>query len=66
MSSEAHNAVILPTLRLIVEAAPVESDQWVLLETLCLAIGKLHHRTPRQTAEFVEVVAERLASGART
>lgn len=63
--SERHNAAILPILRLITEAADSQASQWVLLETLCLAIGKLHGCTPRQTAEFVEAIAERLASGKR-
>lgn len=63
--SERHNAAMLPLLRVIVEAAPSESDQWVILESLALGIGKLHNRTPRQTAEFVEAMAERLTDGSR-
>lgn len=65
MTAEAHNAALLPLLRMIVEHAPTEAGQWVILESLCLGIGKLHGRTPRQTANFVEAVAERLASGDR-
>lgn len=64
--SDRHNAAILPALRLIVEGVGGESDQWVLIETLCLVIGKLHGRTPTETALFVENVAERLVEGART
>lgn len=62
----AHNEAMLPLLRLIADAAIQESDQWVILESLCLGIGLLHNRTPRQTAVFVEAIAERLAAGDRT
>lgn len=65
-ASEAHNAAILPLMRLIVDHAETEADQWVLLETLCLGIGRLHGRTPRATAVFIETMAERLATGDRT
>lgn len=63
--SEQHNAALLPLLRIITEAAHGEAGQWVILESLCLGIGKLHNRTPRQTAEFIEAMAERLTTGAR-
>jgi len=65
-ASEAHNAAILPLMRLIVDHANDESDQWVLLETLCLGVGKLHGRSPRETAIYIETMAERLATGERT
>ena len=64
--SDEHNAALLPLLRIITDAARNEPGQWVILESLCLGIGKLHNRTPRQTAEFIEAMAERLTSGART
>ena len=65
-ASEAHNAAILPMLRLITGHAKTEADQWVILETLCLGIGKLHGRSPRDTAIYIETMAERLATGERT
>lgn len=60
-----HNAAVGPALFTIVEAAPTEAGQWVILESLCLGIGLLHKRTPRQTAEFIEAMAERIATGQR-
>lgn len=63
--SEKHNAAMLPLLRLITEAAREEADQWVIIESLCLGIGKLHGRDGRETAEFVDTIAERIASGDR-
>ncbi len=66
MTPDPHNAALLPMLRLIADHARSESDQWVILESLCLGIGKLHGRTPRQTAVFIETMAERLATGDRT
>lgn len=65
MSHEAHNAALMPVLKLVTTAAPQESDQWILLESLCLAVGLLHKRTPRQTAEFIELMAERISTGER-
>ena len=65
-ASEAHNAAILPMLRLITDHAKTEADQWVILEALCLGIGKLHGRSPRETAIYIETMAERLATGERT
>ena len=65
-AARAHNAAILPMLRMITDHAENEAAQWVVLETLCLGIGKLHGRTPRQTAEFVEAISERLTTGERT
>lgn len=64
-SADAHNAAILPIMKMIVAAEPEEAGQWVLLETLCLGIGKLHGWTPRQIAVYVESMAERFATGAR-
>ncbi len=64
--SEQHNAALLPLLQIVTNSAPGEAGQWVILESLCLGIGKLHNRTPRQTAEFIEAMAERLTTGART
>lgn len=65
MSAERHNAAIYPILKMIVDAEPTESGQWVLLETLCLGIGRLHQRRNRDIAEFVEAIAERLTTGER-
>lgn len=65
-ASEAHNAAILPMLRLITDHAKTEAEQWIILETLCLGIGKLHGRSPRDTAIYIETMAERLATGERT
>lgn len=64
--SERHNEAIFPLMKAMIGYADTEPDQWVILETLCLCIGKLHGRTPRQTAEFIESMAERLTTGART
>lgn len=64
-ATEQHNAAILPLLRQIVSAARTEADQWTLLETLCLGIGRLHGRNARETATFIETMAERLATGER-
>lgn len=67
MTDEAnrHNKALLPMLKLITGAGDTEAAQWVVLESLCLGIGKLHGRTPRQTAEFIETMAERLTTGER-
>ena len=64
--TDAHNAVLLPLLRLIVDHADTEPVQWVILESLCLAVGRLHGRSQRDTALFVETIAERLTTGERT
>lgn len=64
-ASDRHNAALLPMLRLIVDAAPNEAGQWVVIESLCLGIGKLHNRTPKETAIYIETMAERLATGDR-
>lgn len=63
--SSAHNAAILPALRLIIEHSSAESEQWILLETLCLGIGRLHGRNDRETALFIETMAERIVTGER-
>ena len=60
-----HNAAILPCLTAIVENTNGEAEQWIMLESLCLGIGKLHGRTARETAVFIETMAERLATGER-
>lgn len=65
MSAEQHNRAIYPILKMIVEAEPNESGQWVLLETLCLGIGRLHQRTAQETAVFIETIAERIVTGER-
>ncbi len=64
--SKRHNEVLLPMLRLIVDHAPNEAAQWVILESLCLGIGKLHGRSAKETAIYIETMAERLATGERT
>lgn len=63
--SDNHNAAMLPLLRMIVESADTEARQWVILESLCLGIGKLHRRSGRETAEFIETMAERIVTGER-
>ena len=65
-ASERHNEALFPMLKMLTQAAVTEAQQWVILESLCLGIGKLHNRTPRQTAEFIEAMAERLTTGERT
>lgn len=65
MSTADHNAAILPLLHQIISAARTEVDQWILLETLCLGIGRLHGRTAKETAVYIETMAERLATGER-
>lgn len=65
MTDADHNGAILPLLRMIVDHAKEEASQWVILETLCLGIGKLNGRTPKETAVFIETMAERLATGER-
>lgn len=64
--SDRHNEALFPLLKALTNYAATEPDQWVLLESLCLGIGKLHGRSARQTAEFIEVMAERLTTGERT
>jgi hypothetical protein len=61
-----HNAAIEPLLRLIVAHADKEADQWVILEALCLGIGRLHGRDARGTATFIELMAERIVTGERS
>lgn len=63
--SQKHNEAMLPLLRMIVDHAPDEASQWVVLESLCLGIGKLHGRNEFDTALFVENIAERIATGER-
>ena len=60
-----HNAAILPCLKAIVENTDGEAEQWIMLESLCLGIGKLHGRTAHETAIYIETMAERLATGER-
>jgi hypothetical protein len=60
-----HNQAIRPLLKMLLESGEDEADQWVLIESLCVGIGLINGRTPRQTAEFIEAVAERIASGVR-
>ena len=64
--TEQHNKALLPLLRTLCDYETDEARQWVIIESLCLGVGKLHGRTPRDTAEFVEAIAERLTNGART
>lgn len=65
MSAADHNEALLPILRRITDAAQTEAEQWTILESLCLGIGRLHGRNARQTAIFVENMAERLVTGER-
>lgn len=64
-ADEGHNQAMLPIMRLIVQHAPTEAAQWVILESLCCGIGRLHGRTAKATAIFVESIAERLCEGER-
>ena len=64
--SDKHNAALLPALRISTNHGEDEASQWVILESLCLGIGKLHGRTARETAVFIETMAERLTTGERT
>lgn len=66
IQSNAHNDAVLPALKAITSAALTEAEQWVVLESLCLGIGILHGRTARETAVFVETMADRFATGERT
>jgi len=52
-ASRKHNEALLPLLRIVVDSASNEAAQWVILESLCLGIGKLHNRSGRETAEFI-------------
>jgi hypothetical protein len=65
MSHEAHNAALFPVLKLVTTAATEEADQWIFLESLCLAVGMLHKRDARAIATFIELMAERIATGER-
>ena len=63
--SETHNAILKPLLASIIDATMNEAEQWVILESVCLGIGLLHQRPPRHIAEFIETMAQRIASGER-
>ena len=63
--SQNHNDAMPPILRLIVDHAQTEAGQWVILESLCLGVGKLHGRTAKEIALYVETIAERLTTGER-
>lgn len=65
MSAPGHNAALRPALIAIVENVKDEEGQWVLLESLCLGIGFLHGRRPCEIASFIELMAERIATGER-
>jgi len=65
-ATAAHNAILRPALKLIADATDNEAEQWVILESLCLGIGMLHGRNNRDTAVFIETMAERIATGERT
>jgi hypothetical protein len=60
-----HNAALHPALKAITEHVHTEEAQWVLLESLCLGIGFLHGRQPREIASFIELMAERIVTGER-
>lgn len=64
--TDRHNEALLPMLRCIVDHAPNEAAQWAILESLCIGIGKLHGRSAKETAIYIETMAERLATGERT
>lgn len=63
--SDHHHAVLKPLLAGIIDATTNEAEQWIILESLCLGIGLLHQRPPRHIAEFIEAMAESIASGER-
>lgn len=65
ITAAQHNAAIRPLLEHLVSVAPTEPDQWLVLESLCLGVGKMHGLDARGTAEMVELIAERFASGLR-
>lgn len=60
-----HNAALRLILPILIEHAPAESDQWTILESLCLGIGLMHGRGLREIALFAETMAERFATGER-
>jgi hypothetical protein len=65
-ATRRHNDALYPLLRMIADHAETEAQQWVILESLCLGIGKLHGRSTRETALYIETMAERLVTGERT
>ena len=64
-ADQGHNQAMLPIMRLIVEHAATEADQWVIIESLCCGIGNLHGRNAKATATFVETIADRICEGER-
>ena len=65
VEANPHNAAVLDAMQAITSQTLTEAEQWIVIESLCLGIGLLHGRSPRDTAEFVETIAERIASGKR-
>jgi hypothetical protein len=61
---DRHNDALLPLMELIIFDNS-EAQQWVIMESLCLCLGRFHGRTDRQIAEFVETIASRIATGER-
>lgn len=58
-------ALTAQIVAMIMEAEPQQAGQWVMLEDLCLVIGKFHGWNTKQIAVYVETMAERFAEGAR-
>ena len=66
MSLEEHNTLVPRLLRELVLGTTTEVERWIILESLCLGVGLLHERSGRQTGEFIETMATRIATGERT
>jgi hypothetical protein len=58
-------ALVVEIVAMIMEHEPEQAGQWVMLEDLCLVVGKFHGWSTKQIAVYVETMAERLAEGAR-
>lgn len=63
-NSDGHNQIVRKVFPLIIDGRS-EEECWVVIESLCAGVGALFGRDGRQTATFVETVAERLATGER-
>lgn len=68
MSDQAqiHNAAVEAILVLMVQALPDEGDKWVVLESLCLGVGRLHGKSDSEVAETLDYMSSRLAAGERS
>lgn len=57
--SADHNAAMHGLLKLLVEGR-TEAEIWVIIESLCMGVGRLFNRDGKATALFVEIMAEAL------